>query len=354
MSTRILALVLQLWASTAGVASPQWPADARELAKLAGQYAEVEDPRAAEAYERAIAAAPGNLPLRVEFAEFLWHVRELDRGNAQMEAVIRLAPDNLKLKAHYGVNLAAQGKYLQAAEQLDSVRRGGFDNADVLFYLGSALWETGRLDEAALRLREAVAKAPERASIRHRLGRLLIFQGQPAAAVSELSRAAELEPASAEVLLDLGRALEASRELPRAEAAYRHALELDPEGSLGHYLLGTLLARSGRREEAAEHIALYRQAFQKEQERRFRAGSRQAELNLGWTKLKEKRFEEALAQFGRHPNDAEALRGASQALSALGRHAEAVRALERALAADPENAALRYALDRERERLEKK
>lgn len=354
MILSILALPLYLFASTAAQPAREWPSDSAELAKLAGQYAEVEDPRAAEAYDRAIAAAPGNLPLRVEFAEFLWHIRELDRGNSQMEAVIRLAPDNLKLKAHYGANLAAQGKYQQASEQLEAARRGGFDNADVLFYLGSALWETGQLDLAATRLREAAAKAPQKAAIRHRLGRLLIFQGQPAAAVTELSRASELDPGSAEVLLDLGRALEASRDVPRAETTYRRALELDPEGSLGHYLLGTLLARSGRREEAAEHIALYRRAFQNEQQQRFRAGSRQAELNLGWTKLKEKRYEEALAQFGRHPNDAEALRGASQALSALGRHAEAVRALERALEADPENAALRYALDRERERLEKK
>jgi Flp pilus assembly protein TadD len=350
----ILALALSVLASPQQSAASGWPSDARELATLAAHYAEVEDPRAAEAYKRAISATPGNLPLRVEFAEFLWRIRELDRGNSQMEGVIRLAPDNLKLKAHYGANLASQGKYRQAAEQLESARRGGFDNADVLYYLGSALWETGQLDLAATRLREAAAKAPQKAAIRHRLGRLLIFQGQAAAAVPELSRAAELDPVSAEILLDLGRALEASRDLPRAETAYRRALELDPNGSLGHYLLGTLLARSGRREEAAEHIALYRRAFQNEQEQRFRAGSRQAELNLGWTKLKEKRYEEALAQFGRHPDDAEALRGASQALSALGRHAEAVRALERALIIDPESAAMRYALDRERERLEKK
>ncbi|HEU5250128.1 MAG TPA: tetratricopeptide repeat protein [Thermoanaerobaculia bacterium] len=354
MNLSILALPLYLLAATAAPAAREWPSDAAGLAELAAKYAEVEDPRAAEAYERAIAAAPGNLPLRVEFAEFLWHIRELDRGNSQMEAVIRRAPDNLKLKAHYGANLAAQGKYGQASEQLEAARRGGFDNADVLYYLGSALWETGQLDLAAARLSEAAAKAPQKAAIRHRLGRLLIFQGQPAAAVTELSRASELDPTSAEVLLDLGRALEASREIARAEAAYRRALELDPEGSLGHYLLGTLLARSGRREEAAEHVAHYRKAFQNEQERRFRAGSRQAELNLGWTKLKERRFEEALAQFNRHPDDVEALRGASQALSALGRHAEAVRALERARSLAPENPALRYALDRERERLEKK
>ena len=325
------------------------PADAAELHRRAATYAAVDDPRASETYEKAIAAAPADFPLRVEFAEFLWHSGERDRGNEQMDRVIVLAPENPKLRAHYGVNLAEQGKYVAAAKQLEAARRGGFDGPNVLFYLGSALWETGRLDEAAARLREAIAKAPDMVSARHRLGRLLIFQGKAAEAVPELSRAAELEPSSAEVLLDLGRALEASGNPAKAEAAYRHALEIQ-DVPLAHYLLGTLLARSGKRDEAAGHIARYQRAFDGEQESRYRSGSRQAEVNLGWTQLKEKRFEEALAQFERRPDDVESLRGAAQALSSLGRHAEAVRALERALLLDPDNRPLRYALDRERER----
>jgi tetratricopeptide (TPR) repeat protein len=350
----LLVLPVAATAATRQSAVSSRPVDAGQLKALAASYAAAGDPRAAQTYERAIAAAPGDFPLRVEFAEFLWHTGERERGNAQMERLLRLVPDNPKLKAHYGVNLAEQGRYVQAAEQLDAARRAGFAGADVLYYLGSVLWETGRLDEAALRLREAVAKEPGKASARHRLGRLLIFQGKPAAAIVELSRAAELEPDAVEVRLDLGRALEASGDLPRAEAAYRRALEREPNASLGHYLLGTLLARRGHRNEAALHIAFYRRAFADEQEARFRSGSRQAELNLGWTELKKNRFEEALAQFNRHPNDAEGLRGAAQALAGLGRHAEALRALERAVLLDPDNRALRYELDRAREGSEKK
>jgi tetratricopeptide (TPR) repeat protein len=335
-------------------AAPNVRADPAELKALAARYASSGDPRASDTYERAIAASPSDFPLRVEFAEFLWHSGEKDRGNAQMERVIRLVPENPKLKAHYGVNLAEQGRYVQAAEQLDAARRAGFDGADVLFYLGSVLWETGRLDEAALRLREAVAKDPGKASARHRLGRLLIFQGKPSEAVVELTRAAELQPDAIDVLLDYGRALEANGDLPRAEATYRRALDREPDLPLGHYLLGTLLARTGKRDEAAKHIGLYQRAFAKDQEDRFRSGSRQAELNLGWTELKKNRFDSALAQFNRHPNDAEALRGAAQALAGLGRHAEALRALERAVLLDPDNRALRYELDRAREKGKKK
>jgi protein O-GlcNAc transferase len=308
------------------------------------------DPRAADAYERAIAAAPQNLPLRVEFADYLWHIGERDRGNEQMESVIRLAPNQPQLRAHYGVNLADQGRFVQAAEQLDAARRGGFDNANVYYYLGSVLWETGRLDDAASALRQATEKDPQKMAAHHRLGRLLIFQGKPALAVAELSRAAELDSTSVEVLLDLGRAQEAAGQTAQAEATYRRALELGPDVPLAHYVLGTLLARTSRRAEATEHIAIYRRAFQNDQQERFRAGARQAELNLGWTELKKNHYERALAQFRRHPDDVEGLRGAAQALSALGRQEEAVRALERAVLRDPENRTLRFELDRAREK----
>ena len=355
MSFSFLPVVLVVALSTTPDPTP--PPDAalpRGVVDDARALAQAGDPRAAAAYERAIAAAPRNLPLRVEFADYLWRTGERDRGNEQMEAVIRIAPEQPQLKAHYGANLAAQGRFVQAAEQLEAALKGGFDNANVLYYLGSVLWETGRLDEAAERLRQAVEKDPKKIAAHHRLGRLLIFQGKPALAAAELSRAAELDPSSVEVLLDLGRAQEAMGETARAEASYRRALELGPDVPLAHYVLGTLLARTSRRGEAAEHIAVYRRAFQSDQEERFRSGARQAELNLGWTELKKNRHERALAQFRRHPDDVEALRGAAQALSALGRHEEAVRALERALLRDSENRALRFELDREREKLGRK
>jgi Flp pilus assembly protein TadD len=344
----LLALLAQLSAAAAAAQEPV------SLKSLASAYAASGDPRAGEAYERAIAESPADLPLRVEFAEYLWRSERPEPGNAQMEEVIRRAPDNPKLRAHYGVNLAEQRKYGKAVEELDAARRAGFDDANLLLYLGSALWEVGRLDEARDRLREAVAKAPDRAVPRHRLGRLLLLQGNPVAAAAELLRAAELDPGSAEIAIDLGRALEASGDFPGAERAYRKALAQAPAPPLGHYLLGTLLARTGRRDEAGSHLALYKESFEREQRQQFRSRSRQAELNLGRARLSERRFEEALVQFNRIPDDREALRGAAEALSGLGRYAEAVAKLSRALELDPGNSALRSELDAARGRAAKK
>jgi protein O-GlcNAc transferase len=324
------------------------PANPAGLRGLANAYGALRDPRALETFERAVAADPKNLPLRVEFAEYLWDTRRFEQGNAEMARVIKDAPGNAKLRAHYGMNLASQSRFAQAAEEFEAARRGGLDSSDVLFYLGSALWECGRLEEAEQRLRQAVAKAPEKAAARHRLGRLLLFRGDARAAVLELEEAARLSADSAEIALDLGRAYEAAKKMELAEASYRKALKLEPGLSTTHYTLGTLLARTGRRPEAQEHIALYQEYFRKEQQRRFEAGSRQAELNLGWTELDGGRAEKALAQFERHPEDPEALRGAAAALAKLGRHGEAARRLEHAVLLDPDNRALRWELDQER------
>jgi Flp pilus assembly protein TadD len=327
------------------------PADRAALAGLASAYGSVSDPRAFEAYERAIAADRANLPLQVECAEFLWGARRYERGNAEMDRVLQAVPGNTRLRVHYGLALADQTRFADAVRQFEAARKAGDSSAELALYLGTSLWQAGRLEEATAKLREAAALAPGQAEPRHRLGRLLILRGEAAAAAAALQEAARLAPDSAPVELDLGRALEAAGRTEEAEAAYRRALALDPDLSAAHYTLGTLLARTGRREEAEKEIAVYRRDFQQQQERRFRNASRRAELDLGRTLLEAGKLEEALTQFARHPDDAEFLRGSADALSRLGRHADAVAALERARRLDPDSPALAWQLDREREKI---
>jgi len=138
-----------------------------------------------------------------------------------------------------------------------------------------------------------------------------------------------------------------SRRPPKTRIATRSSWR---PASPGRVTRSALLARRGREEEARREIALYQQAFERSQQERFEKGARRAEITLGWTDLSSGKSEEALAQFERHPNDHEALRGKAAALSRLGRHAEAVAALERALSISPEDPRTRYALAREREK----
>lgn len=329
------------------------PPDVRALHGLALAYASLDDPRADDAFERVLAAAPGNLEARLDFVKHLWQVRNFDRGNEQMERILRAAPSNAKLRVEYGVNLMDQGHFPHAARELERAWKDGERRSDVAFSLGAALGEAGRFEEGVKWLRQAMA-IDRNLAPHHSLGRLLLFQQKPEEAALELERAAALQPDSAGIQLDLGSAYEAAAKLDKAEAAYREALKFDPTLPAAHYTLGTLLARTGRREEAAQHIAVYRAAFEKQQEATLRGVSRQAELNLGWVELRRGHPARALEQFERYPDDPEALRGAARSLIQLGREAEALQRYERAVALAPEDAGLRYELDRESDRVRKK
>lgn len=330
--------------------------DARALHELALTYAWLDDPKAEGAFERALAAAPGDLELRFDFVRYLWHARDFDRGNREMERVVSAAPPGLKSKvsSEYAASLMEQERFARAAQELEKVWRAGVRDYETALSLGASLGQIGRFEEGVRRLRDAIAIAPDKLPAHHIAGRILLLQQKPEEAVAELERAAALRPDSAGVRLDLGRAYESAKKLGEAEAAYREALRLDETLTRTHYNLGTLLARTGRREEASRHIAIYQNAFQKEQEAAFSGGSRKAELNLGWVALRRGEPARALEQFERHPEDPEALRGAARALVQLNRGAEALRKYERAVALAPENVGLRYELERESDRARKK
>jgi tetratricopeptide (TPR) repeat protein len=333
------------------------PPDARALHGLALAFAAVDDPRAREAFEKALTAAPKNLAARLDYVRYLWQLRDFDGGNREMERVLRAVPADTKLRAEYGLALTNQGRFVsrkRAAEELKKAWEGGEHEYEVALFLGASLGQMGDFDEAVRWLRQAIAIDPEKVTAHISLGQVLLLQQKPPEAVSEFERAAVLKPDSAQTQLDLGSAYEAAKDLDSAERGYRKALELDAKLDKAHYRLGTLLARTGRREEGAKHIGLYQAAFQKEQETALRGGSRRAELNLGWVELRDGRAERALEQFDRYPNDPEALQGAAKALFQLGRDADALQKYERAVALAPDDLGLRYEFDREYARVKKK
>ena len=316
---------------------------------LAMAYGLLADPRADKAFAAVLAAAPNDARYRQQYAEYLWRADETDRGNLEMERAIQLQPSNPALKAAYGLKLHEEGRFIDAARELARARKAGARDPSLLFFLGSAELENGHFAEAERWLREAISAEPGRVASRQILGLLCLLTGRPADARRELAKAAELEPKSAGVQLDLGRAAEAQGDVEAAEAAYRRALALEPNLYRIHYLLGALLSRRKRVEEARQEMATYDEAYRQEQALLFREGSLRVELNLGWSELRRGRFTEALTQFQRHPDNIGALRGAAAALSHLGRHADAAETLERALLLAPDDHRLRYEIGRERQ-----
>jgi tetratricopeptide (TPR) repeat protein len=317
-------------------------------AGLAQAYGFLGDARAELEFAAVLKAAPGQPRYRKLYAEFLWNKGEAVRGNREMEKALELAPAAAGLRLEYGMELHAQGRFVDAARELARARKDGATDPILLYDLGSAELENGNFPAAERWLKEAIAQAPKDAAPRQILGLVYLVTGRPAEARKELQAGAAADPSSAAMQLDLGRATEALGDLAGAEAAYRRALELSPGLYRVHYLLGALLSRQRRTEEARAEMALYEKAYQEEQSRVYQEASLRVELNLGWTLLHQGNLDDALVQFERHPDQLEALRGSAEALSRMGRHAEAVAALEKALVLAPEDRTLRYAIARER------
>jgi len=326
------------------------PEEKRAAFLLAAAYADSGDERAIPAFERVLKSDPGNAPAVGLFAEYLWESGRIEEGNRVMEQGLSRFPNDPALHARFGEQLPVQGKFETAAQELALARRLGDDRYELLVELGDALWNAGRLDDARTKFAEAVAREPERPFARVELGRILFWTGHPGEAIPHLEAAVRARPGSDSLRLVIGRAYAAEGRLEDAERSFRAAVSLDGESSTARIALGQLLAREGKTDEARREIDVGRELYDKERKLQFEKGSRKVELNLAWANLRHGNPSEALARFEKMPPDADVLEGRAAALSRLGRHAEAIRLLERACALDPESLTARARLSQEYER----
>jgi tetratricopeptide (TPR) repeat protein len=108
------------------------------------------------------------------------------------------------------------------------------------------------------------------------------------------------------------------------------------------------LLAAGRREEGASALAAYRASYEREQAVVRAEGLVRAQLDQGWSLLRESRNNEAAAVFGQLGEGAEALEGLARSEAARGRHPEAVAILERAVSRYPDHPGLQRLLALER------
>jgi len=325
------------------------PGQATILGALAAAYAAADDERTAATYERLIAAAPKDVEARAELADYYWGVEKYEDGNRTMEETVKVFPGNASLLRRYGRALSTQERYSDAAARLAEARRLGARDAGTLDLLGNALGQAGDVDAAVEAFDAAIAADASDAAPRHDAGRLLVAHGQFARALPYLEAAARLALSDAEVQLDLGRACEGVDRLSDAEAAYRAAIRLSPRLARPHFSLGSLLNRTGRREEGARELETHRTLFNEASARFSETEQRGAEMALAWRELQTGKAADALSRFRSMPQSAPALFGQASALSRMGRHRDAVSALEQARSLAPSDQRIEALLVAERD-----
>ncbi len=324
------------------------------LEALAGAYAAVGDERAGALYERLLVLDPRRPGPRQGFAEHLWSIGKNDQGNAVAAAAVAAFPDDASLRAVYGRALFEQQRFLDASVQLERARALGVSDAETLRLLANALWSGRPHGRRARRLR---GRGPGASRLRRpsaRPGTFLPFAGRERGALRQLEEAARLTPGDAPTQFQLGRAREAAGRLAEAEEAYRKAIALSPQLASPRYALGRLLVRQGRREEGEKELEVYRSLYARAARVQFEMESRRGEILLAEAELARGESAAALVRFESLPEGVEVLTGRARALSRLGRHAEAVRVLERARDLQPDDVRIHVLLAAEQAKVQAK
>lgn len=141
-------------------------------------------------------------------------------------------------------------------ERLEAMADGSNDPG-VLVELGQLYLAQGRYGDAEESLRRAQSLDPERGDVRTRLGILAFRRGLFVQAEADLRLACEEDPQDALAFLYRGEALNVLGRIDEAFEAVDTALRLNPEHSRTHYLMGILLDRKNRHQEAG---TMYRRA----------------------------------------------------------------------------------------------
>ncbi len=333
------------------------PDDAAGLLALALAYQTAGQIDEADAsFQRAIAAAPADLGLRIQYGNFLLAQQQSERAVAAFQAVIdgltqagrldavrqvgEADPAEADLwRAWIGLARGLQqlGRYdeaLAAAQAGEALRP---DVSAFSLQIGDILRAAGRDDDALAAYRRAAAFGASTAPLT-RQGDLYLRLNQPDRALEAYEQALALSPNDADALLGLAQAYALRgggvdrADFANAETRLRRAAQLLPDSVNVALALGDLYTAYGRHDDAA---AQYRQALA------WQPDNGLAQDRLAGALLAGGRLEEALAEQLRRlelkPGDRGALLGLAITYRALGRSDDAEAAYRQLLAQTPDD-----------------
>ena len=232
---------------------------------------------------------------------------------------------------HWAISLSTLGRHNEAVEVLMPVHQKRQKDFALANTLGVMLKRAGRLNEAVVPLELARRLEPRNSSACQNLGNVQELRGDFAAAAAAFSAGLKLDPRNAELSRLLGRMQRALGDAEGAVASFEKSLGLDPRNKDVAVILNGLLLDRGEFDRADAAIAKSRAALPDDP---------LPEVMEARVMLRRGHAEEAIARLDRvvkrFPHD----RNANMLLSRIhgdGDRKKANEALERALAAEPNN-----------------
>jgi tetratricopeptide (TPR) repeat protein len=261
------------------------------MAKLAELRADLNpdaQARARTAYQEAVAAAPDDLSLRGNYAQFLGEAGDFAEAVKQQQRVCELLPQSAPAFHKCGLLLVRQNQMQAAAEQFAHCLGLRGDYAPALNELGQIRAQQQKLAEAEKLFREAIKLKPGYAETYVNLGFMEQGAGRLSEGLAHYQEAARLQPNGPAAHFSQAVSLAAEHRRGDAIKLFQAAVWMNPEFWQARYLLGVEVALADQPAEAEQQFA---------EVVRLRPDFVKGRINLGVALGKRRKIEEALLQF---------------------------------------------------------
>jgi tetratricopeptide (TPR) repeat protein len=220
--------------------------------------------RAITEYQKAIAADPGSLFLRVQLAELYWRVSRLEDAVNEVQSVLKGNPDDIQahrlLARIYFSSMGdsnsgtgTPGMLEKTIAEFEAVHRLDPDDADSALMLGRLYKADNQPKKAEALFEKVLSDNPESRNVLVNLAQLYFDQGDYAKIISLLESVPDsrMDPA---LLYLLGSSYAQTRELDKAEEVFKKALEREPDSEDIRRAYAESLMAEGKMEEARAQL----------------------------------------------------------------------------------------------------
>lgn len=206
--------------------------------------------------EGSLAGNPSNNRTLFYLAVAYHSLRRDADANQQLRWMVERNPNSALTFLYIARALRMVANYAEAEKAIHKALELDPKASEAHFERGFILRGMGHSAEAEKSLLEALRLQPEKPSTNLALGELYLADRHDAdAAIPYFQRAIQFNPSDARAHLDLGKAYLRKGD-SAAENSLRHAIELRPGFRQAHYLLGTILQRQRRKDEAAQEFSI--------------------------------------------------------------------------------------------------
>jgi tetratricopeptide (TPR) repeat protein len=153
-----------------------------------------------------------------------------------------------------GVAMMNQQLMEKATAKFDEAYKLDPSLAVAVLNKGIALLNQQRLPEAEEAIKQAAAKDPDNPRVWYNLGLVHRGEGNTAEAINDFQKVLKIDPNDPDAYYFLGTFYSQQQNYPQAIEAFQHALKINPLHASAEFGLGRALQRSGKPDEAREHL----------------------------------------------------------------------------------------------------